>query len=166
MLGWGPTSFVSLFILSLYRLVMHASFRSSHSIGLRIEGRPTEESVSGQTGGGLGGPTTVVTGVLPVGYLPSLGKGKGKISEIRYPGGFEYLRAAVRYVEAVGPSQVEPSYAKTFATRHGPPSDVKIWCSDLLTSYVVPVPKMVCFFEAAFENGLRFPLHPFIKSVL
>ena len=25
---------------------------------------------------------------------------------------------------------------------------------------------MVCFFEAAFENGLRFPLHPFIKSVL
>ena len=25
---------------------------------------------------------------------------------------------------------------------------------------------MVFFFEAAFENGLRFPLHPFIKSVL
>ena len=25
---------------------------------------------------------------------------------------------------------------------------------------------MVYFFEAAFENGLRFPLHPFIKSVL
>ena len=25
---------------------------------------------------------------------------------------------------------------------------------------------MVCFFEAAFENSLRFPLHPFIKSVL
>ena len=25
---------------------------------------------------------------------------------------------------------------------------------------------MVCFFEATFENGLRFPLHPFIKSVL
>ena len=33
-------------------------------------------------------------------------------------------------------------------------------------SYVVPVPKMVCFFEVAFDNGLRFPLHPFIKSVL
>ena len=31
---------------------------------------------------------------------------------------------------------------------------------------MVSVPKMVCFFEAAFENGLRFPLHPFIKSVL
>ena len=25
---------------------------------------------------------------------------------------------------------------------------------------------MVCFFEVAFENGLRFPLHPFIKGVL
>ena len=25
---------------------------------------------------------------------------------------------------------------------------------------------MVCFFEAAFDNGLRFPLHPFIKNVL
>ena len=25
---------------------------------------------------------------------------------------------------------------------------------------------MVCFFEAAFENGLRIPLHPFIKNVL
>ena len=25
---------------------------------------------------------------------------------------------------------------------------------------------MVCFFEAAFDNGLSFPLHPFIKNVL
>ena len=25
---------------------------------------------------------------------------------------------------------------------------------------------MVCLFEVAFENGLRFPLHPFIKRVL
>ena len=31
---------------------------------------------------------------------------------------------------------------------------------------MVSIPKMVCFFEAAFENGLRFLLHPFIKSVL
>ena len=68
--------------------------------------------------------------------------------------------------EAVILSQVEPSYAKTFATHYGRPSNVQIWCPDLLTSYVVPIPKMVCFFEAAFENGLHFPLHPFIKSVL
>ena len=37
---------------------------------------------------------------------------------------------------------------------------------DVLTTYVVQVPKMVCFFEVAFENGLKFPLHPFIKRVL
>ena len=36
----------------------------------------------------------------------------------------------------------------------------------MLTTYVVEVPKMVFFFEVAFENGLRFPLHPFIKRVL
>ena len=78
----------------------------------------------------------------------------------------KYLRAAMRYVDAVGASRVEPSFAKTFATRYGPPSGVQIWCLDLLTSYVVPVPKMVCFFEAAFENDLRFPLHLFIKNVV
>ena len=31
---------------------------------------------------------------------------------------------------------------------------------------MVQVPKMVCFFEVAFDNGLCFPLHPFIKRVL
>ena len=145
---------------------MRASSRPSRFVGLCIEGRSAEESESGRAGGGLGSPATVVVVVLPVGYLPPLGKGKGKISEIRYPCGSEYLRAAVRYADAMGPSQVEPSYDKTFATHYRPPPDVPIWCPDLLTSYVVPVPKMVCFFEAAFENGLRFPLHHFIKSVL
>ena len=85
----------------------------------------------------------MVTEVLPVGYLPPPGKGKGKIREIRYPCGSEYLRAAVRYVDVVGPSRVEPSYSKTLATRYGPPSGVQILCPDLLTSYVAPVPKMV-----------------------
>ena len=36
----------------------------------------------------------------------------------------------------------------------------------MLTTNVVEVPKMVCFFEMAFKNGLRFLLHPFIKRVL
>ena len=97
---------------------MHAS------VGLRIEGRPVDESALGQNGGGLGGPIAMVVEVLPVGYLPPPGKGKGKISEIRYPGGSEYLRAAVRYVDVVGPSRVKPSFAKFFATRYGPPSGV------------------------------------------
>ena len=31
---------------------------------------------------------------------------------------------------------------------------------------MVQVPKTMCFFEVSFDNGLRFPLHPFIKRVL
>ena len=41
-----------------------------------------------------------------------------------------------------------------------------MWSPNVLTFYVVSVPKKVCFFEVAFENGLRFPLHPFIKGIL
>ena len=145
---------------------MRASSGSSHSIGLRIEGRPAEELESGRNGSELDSLAAVVAGVLSIGYLLPPGKDKGKISEIRYPHGSKYLRAAMRYADAMGPSRVEPSYAKTFATRYRPPPGVHIWCPDLLTSYVVSVPKMVCFFEAAFKNGLHFPLHPFIKSVL
>ena len=72
----------------------------------------------------------------------------------------------MRCSDVVGPSQVEPSYAKIFATRYRPPDGIRVWRPDFLTSYIVHVPKMACFFEAAFENGLRFPLHPFIKCVL
>ena len=73
MLGWGPASFVALFVLSLRRLIMRDSSGSSCSVGLRIEGRPAEESVSGKTSGRLGSPTAVVAGVFPVGYLPPPG---------------------------------------------------------------------------------------------
>ena len=66
----------------------------------------------------------------------------------------------------MGPSKVEPLYGPTFARRYRPPFGVQVWSPDVLTSYVVSVPKMVCFFEVAFDNGLRFPLHPFIKGVL
>ena len=66
----------------------------------------------------------MVAGVLLVGYLPPPDKDKRKISEIRYPCGSEYLRATMRYADPVGPSRVEPSYAKIFATRYGPPSSV------------------------------------------
>ena len=121
MLSWGSASFVILFILSLRRLIMHASSGSSRYVGLRLEGRSVEEFESGRTGGGLGSPVTVVAGVLLVGYLPPPCKGKGKISEIRYPCGFEFLRAVVRYTDAKGPSRVEPSYVKIFATCYRPP---------------------------------------------
>ena len=51
-------------------------------------------------------------------------------------------------------------------TRYRPLFGIQVWCPDVLTTYVIQVPKMVCFFEMAFKNGLRFPLHPFIKGVL
>ena len=94
------------------------------------------------------------------------GKGKGRIDEIKYPMGSKYLKSAVQNALAVGPSRVEPLYRETFARRYRPPFGVQVWSPDILTSYVVQVPKMMCFFEVAFDNGLCFPLHPFIKRVL
>ena len=67
---------------------------------------------------------------------------------------------------AVGPTRVEPLFGEIFARRYRPPFGVQVWSPDVVTFYVVQVPKMVCFFEVAFENDLRFPLHPFIKRVL
>ena len=66
----------------------------------------------------------------------------------------------------MGPSRVESLYGEVFARRYRPPFGIQVWSPDVLTSYVVQVPKMVCFFEVAFENGLRFPFHSFIKRVL
>ena len=108
----------------------------------------------------------VVLQVTSGGPFSPLGKGKRKVSEIRYPSDFEYLRVAIQNAEAGGPSRVEPSFGETFVVRYKPPFGVHVWCPDVLTSYIVQVPKMVCFFKAAFENDLRFPLHPFIKRVL
>ena len=67
---------------------------------------------------------------------------------------------------AVKPSKVGPLYGATFTRRYQPPFGVRVWSPDVLTPYVVPVPKMVCFFEVAFDNGLHFPLHPVINGVL
>ena len=69
----GFRLFRPFFIPSLRRLIMHASSRSSRSVGLLIEGRPAEEPKKRRTGGGLGSPAAMVAGVLPVGYLPPVG---------------------------------------------------------------------------------------------
>ena len=66
----------------------------------------------------------------------------------------------------MGPSKVSPSYGATFSRRYRPTFGVLVWSPNVLTFYVVSAPKMVCFFEVAFNNGLRFPLHTFIKGVL
>ena len=145
---------------------MRASYGSSCSTGLHIGGKPAEGSESEQVGGWSGGfPVAAVRAPLG-GHPPLPDKGKERISEIRYPTGSEYLRATVRCSDAVGLSRVEPLYAEIFATPYRPPFGIHVWRLDFLTSYVVHVPKMVCFFEAAFENGLYFPLHPFFKCVL
>ena len=98
-------------------------------------------------------------------HLP-LDKGKGRINLIKYPGGSEYLKSVVQHALTMGPSKVGPSYGATFTGRYRPPFGVRVWSPDVFTFYVVSVPKMVCFFEVAFNNGLLFPLHPFIKGVL
>ena len=133
---------------------------------LCIEGSSAEEPDLRQTGEGSGRPA-IVADRVPLAEPPSpSGKGKSKVSEIRYPSGSDYLRAAVQNVVALGSSRIEPFFGKTFASLYRPPFSVHVWYPDFLTSYIVQVPKMVCFFEVAFENSLCFPLHPLIKSVL
>ena len=136
------------------------------SSSLCIGGGSSTESGSGRTGGESNRLATVVLRGAP-GEPPSpLGKGKDKIDEIKYPVGSEYLKSAVQNSLAVGPSRVEPLFGEIFARLYMPPFGVQVLSPDILTSYVVQVPKMMCFFKVAFENGLRFPLHPFIKRVL
>ena len=118
-------------------LIMRTSFGPSRPFGLHIGGSSAEGSDLGQIGGGSGRPATVVDWV-PLASPPSpYGKGKGKVSEIRYPGGFAYLRAAVQNAEAVGPSRVEPPFGNNFASRYRPLFGVWVWCLDFLTSYIV-----------------------------
>ena len=91
---------------------MHTSSGPNRSSGLRIGGRPTEESKSRRTSGGSGSLSVMVDRAPPVGHPSPHGKGKEKISEIRYPSGFEYLRDVVKYADTMGPSLVEPLYEK------------------------------------------------------
>ena len=122
---------------------MRASSRSSRSSGLQIGGKLAEGFESEQVGGGSGGLPAIAVRAPLVGHPPLPGKGKERISEIRYPTGSEYLRAVVRCSDVVGPSRVEPSYAEIFATRYIPPVGIHVWRPDFLSSYVIHVPKMV-----------------------
>ena len=74
---------------------MRTSSGPTRSSGLRIGGNSTEEPDLGQTDEGSGRPTLVVDRVPSAGPLSLSGKGKGKVSEIRYPSGSDYLRAVV-----------------------------------------------------------------------
>ena len=138
----------------------------SRSSSLRIGGDSSIVPDSGRTGGASDRLDVVALRDAPGEPLLPLGKGKGRIDEIKYPVGSEYLKSAMQNALAVGPSRIEPLYGETFARCYRPPFGIQVWSPDILTSYMVQVPKMVCFFEMAFNNGLRFPLHPFIKRVL
>ena len=94
--------------------IMSTSFRPNHSFGMRLGGRPAEEFELRRTGGRSGSLATVVDRAPPTDHSFPSGKGKGKVSEIRYPSGSEYLKAAVKYADTVGPSQVEPLYEKPY----------------------------------------------------
>ena len=136
------------------------------SSSLRIGGDSSAVPNSGQTSGESDRLAVVALRDAPRELPLPLSKGKGRIDEIKYPVGAEYLKSTVQNALEVGPSRVEPLYGEIFARLFRPPFGVQVWSPDILTSYVVQVPKMVCFFEVAFDNGLCFPLHPFIKWVL
>ena len=136
------------------------------SSSFRIGGDSLVSASSGWTGGASDRSTGVDLQDAPEGLPFPLNKGKERIDEIKYPGGSEYLKSTVHNALAVGLSKVGPLYGSTFARHYRPPFGVRVWFPDILTSFMVQVPKMVCFFEVAFDNGLHFPLHPFIQRVL
>ena len=136
------------------------------SSSLCIGGDSSTVSSSRRTGGASDRSAGVELRDSPGAPPFPLDKGKERVDLIKYPGGSEYLKSAVQHALIMGPSKVSFSYGATFARRYRPPFGVRVWSIDVLTSYVVSVPKMVCFFEVAFDNGLRFALHPFIKGVL
>ena len=134
------------------------------SSSLRIGDDSSAVTGSGHVGNAFGRSAVVESRNVPGAPLLTLDKDKGKINLIKYPGG--YLKSAVQHVVSVGPSRVGPSYGVTFAERYQPFPGVRVWTPDVLTFYAASVPGMVCFFEVTFDNGLRFPLHPFMKGVL
>ena len=136
------------------------------SSSLRIGDDSSAVAGSGRVRNASGRSAVVEPRNVPGAPPIPLDKDKGKINLIKYPGVSDYLKSAIQHDVTVGPSKVCPSYGVTFAERYRPPPSVRVWTPDVLTFYVASVPGMVCFFEVAFDNGLRFPLHPFMKGVL
>ena len=125
-------------------LILRTSMGPGRSSVLHIGSNPAEASSSGRTNWGNDSLAMVVH--LPAPGEPHfpLDKDKGKINKIRYPSNSEYLRATIQNAEVVGPSQVEPLYGEIW---YGPLFGIQVWCLDVLTTYVVQVSKMVCFFD-------------------
>ena len=79
-----------------------------HSSVMRIGSNPVKASSSGRIDGRYDNLAVVVHWATPGERPFPLDKGKGKLNEIRFPSGSEYLRVAIQNVEVVGPSRVEP----------------------------------------------------------
>ena len=75
------------------------------SSSLRIGGDPSAISGSGRTGGTSGRLTGVFLRDAPGEPHFPLDKSKGRIDDIKYPGGSEYLKSAVQNALTVGPSR-------------------------------------------------------------
>ena len=87
---------------------------------LRVGSNPTEVSSSGWTNRGNDNLAMVVHRATPGEPPFPLDKGKGKIKEIWYPSGSEYLRAAIQNAKVVGPNWVKPLYGEIFRPGMGP----------------------------------------------
>ena len=95
-----------LLFLFLPCLTVRTSMGPGRSSVLRIGSNPVEASSSSRTDGGYDDLDVVVHRVTPGEPPFPLDKGKGKLNEIRFPSGSEYLRAAIQNAEAMGPSRV------------------------------------------------------------
>ena len=93
---------------------------------LRIGGDSSIVSDLGQASGASDRLVGVTFRKVPGEPLLPLDKGKGRIDEIKYPVGSEYLKSAVQNALAVGPSRVEPLYGETFARCYRPPFGVQV----------------------------------------
>ena len=96
------------------------------SSSLHIGGDSFVVSDSGQASGASDRLARVAFRDAPSGPPLPLDKGKGRIDEIKYPVGSEYLKSAVQKALAVGLTRVEPLYGETFASRYRPPFGVKL----------------------------------------
>ena len=105
-------------------MVLVITMGPSRSSSLRIGGDSSVAAGSGQTGGASDCSAGVDPRDVPGEPPFPLNKGKGRIDEIKYPGGSEYLKSVVQNALAVGPSKVGPSYGATFARHYRPPFGV------------------------------------------
>ena len=138
---WFPFATVKLtgFRFLLFAFIMGPGSFSS----LRIGDGSSAIANTRRIRGASDRPAVVVRrDALGMPHLP-LDKGKGRINLIEYPKGSDYLKSSVQHAITVGPSKVGPSYGSTFAKRYRPPLGVRVWSLDILTFYVVPVPRMV-----------------------